>query len=70
MKINPDDSAFPIVIDDVSKNQYAHIGLSKREYFIAVALSGIIQSERYGTFKARAVQAIKQVDALIEELNK
>ncbi len=43
-------------------------GLTKREYFAAMAMQGLVSY--YGTGFERAEQAVKQADALISELNK
>lgn len=50
------------------------IGLSKREYFAAIALQGILANSEYTkdgwNWKAIAGDAIDIADALINELNK
>lgn len=45
-------------------------GLTKREYFAAMALQGILASSSENTFEKDANWATKAADALIEELNK
>lgn len=73
---NEDVPAFPIVIDDASKNQFSFVGLSKREYFAAKALQGLcvkaipdisnIDLPHFNYDKAR--YAVHLADALIKAL--
>jgi len=70
MKTNTDDSAFPIVIDDVSKNQYVHILISKREHFASLAMQGLLAGGSDGSMPEFARLAVEAADNLIEELNK
>ena len=44
-------------------------GLTKREYFAAMAMSGILATDEYAIEDA-AERAVRQADALIIELNK
>jgi hypothetical protein len=77
MKTNADDCAYPVIIDDVSTKQFSEPGLSKREYFAAVALQGLLakciidfsEDADYCTPKTRAKQSVLLADALIEALN-
>lgn len=79
MSIKPNDAAFPRVCVD----GFETMGLSKREYFAAIAMQGLCASDviqtylkektRWGTSEGSeklAVSAISLADALIEELNK
>jgi hypothetical protein len=64
---NAKDSAFPFVINN---DEYAQ-GLTKREYFAAMAMQGICQNPSHiGGYLSAAIEAVKQADALIEQLNK
>ncbi|MTJ56016.1 hypothetical protein FJR38_26880 [Anabaena sp. UHCC 0253] len=45
------------------------LGLTKREYFAAMALQGIMANAEFMHFEA-AKMAVKKADELIEELNK
>jgi hypothetical protein len=46
-------------------------GLTKREYFAALALQGILASDGvWSSDKLASMCAVKQADYLIEELNK
>lgn len=68
-KINPNDNAFPMIIDDVSKNQITASGLSKREKLIFdlyVKFSSIDPAFA----KANAKAAIDCADILFAEMNK
>lgn len=68
-----DEPAFPSGLDrdSVTKtNGYFLTGLTKREYFAAAALSSLIDLELGLTPTGIAMAAVKQADALIEELNR
>jgi hypothetical protein len=56
MKTVGDDLAFPDAVGN---------GLTKREYFAAMALQGLTEY----TYKHAAEEAVKHADALIEALN-
>lgn len=67
---NPKDTAFPSAFGDgISATK----GLTKREYFAALALQGLLSSapvEANLNVKGYAEASVKLSDALIEELNK
>lgn len=46
--------------------------LTKREYFAAMALQGLLSESAYNSFNKHkyAIEAVRHADALIEELNK
>lgn len=72
--MDQNESAFP-VRQESSVNygifQEAERGMSKREYFAVMALSGyMVNSERNGSAIAYATDAVRFADALIEALNK
>lgn len=77
MKTNPDDSIGLGVISHQDCEGYDefepsyHLGLTKREYFAAMVMQGIISrtGERIETQKDPEL-AVKLADALIAELNK
>lgn len=50
-------------------NKYGAAGLTKREYFAAMALQGILIQDNYRE-EFYAETAVKLADALIEELEK
>jgi len=81
MGTNKNDCCYPVIIDDVSQKQFCEPGLTKREYFSALAMQqliGKIFGHVYGHDVkgncADAIQcaelAVKYADALINELNK
>lgn len=53
-------------------NNYVSIGLTKREYFAAMAMQGALanKSAHERTIEMITESAVKLADALIEELNK
>ena len=72
MKTNANDTAFPIINPT---NNEGHPGLTKREYFAAMALQGILSNEelRYKIRQDNELSgdvATKFADQLIEQLNK
>ncbi len=79
---NPNDPAFhPTVCDpafyDPAYRDKAYLlepsGLTKREYFAALAMQGILANKLTVadvTFEMVAIHSVKQADALIAELSK
>lgn len=74
---NPNDSAFAIpayVPDKIELADVAHrmqSGLTKREYFAAMALQGLLGAQSISiNIKDIASDALLMADALIDELNK
>jgi hypothetical protein len=70
---NPNDPAFghPYLSAETGEFTYTEPGLTKREYFAAAALQGMLgDHERNGTFADYARDALKFADALVEELSK
>lgn len=80
MKTNPNDSAFatqPPSSNGLSGEEYqlnyGQAGLTKREYFAAMAMQGILANLHNYSFEHDseiAKSAIYKADALITELNK
>ncbi|QSV55614.1 MAG: hypothetical protein HEP80_18815 [Dolichospermum sp. UKL201] len=73
MQTNKNDSAFPI-FDGSGEHFIKHRGLSKREYFAALALQGILSNpflnpDEYNP-NLNACLAIEAADTLIHRLNK
>jgi hypothetical protein len=65
MKTNPDDTAYPI-LDRVNCP-----GLTKREYFAAMAMQGLVANpDRDASVEQDSTLSVKQADALIAALNK
>ena len=71
---NPNDPAFvktAEACDDGFHSAVVRSGLTKREYFAAMAMQGLLRSN-YGVIEHAigASDAMKCADALIKELNK
>ena len=55
----------------VEKNQtFGSTGLTKREYFAAIALQGLLASDLDASVEDFATSAVKCADVLIDALNK
>ncbi len=74
-KCDPDESAFPKPEDESSERAW---GCTKREYFAALALQGLLANEGtlwqgsdnyHRVLKGTAMAAVEAADALIESLN-
>jgi hypothetical protein len=67
METKKNESAFPII----AKDYIIDGGLTKREYFAAMALQGLLtDNESPNSREEFAGYAVKFADALIEELSK
>lgn len=66
MKTRPDD----LISAVVSPEHELHEGLSKREYFGAAALTGMLARGDDSHYSTIAEHAILYADKLIEELNR
>lgn len=68
METNPNEPTFPII----SGNHVIGVGLTKREYFAAMAMQGIITNKDGLDIKIERIaeSAVDMADTLIEELNK
>ena len=64
MKTNPNDCAFPFDLNKIIVG-----GLTKREYFAAMALQGMLSSDHIQIGKIAAINAIRYADDLINQLN-
>jgi len=83
METDPSDSAFPVsvrrgenYVDDDGCSKYRTVtlavgGLTKREYFAAKAMQGMLAHETIGLRNEGIIAqlAVKQADALIAALN-
>jgi hypothetical protein len=69
MRTKAKEPAFPLIGDD---GHIINAGLTKREYFAAMALQGIIANKDGLDIKIERIveSAVDTADALIEELNK
>jgi hypothetical protein len=66
MKTKPNEPIHTIEYN----NNYISNGLTKREYFAAMALQGLLGDRKLGSIQEYAEYAVKLADALIEELSK
>lgn len=57
---------------EICKSGYEeyHVGLTKREYFAAMALSGMNTADPNLSYSGIAIHAVNAADALLNELNK
>lgn len=62
----PNDSASPIIVE----NYIVDGGLTKREYFAAMALQGFITKHGVDSQEQHIKQAVFMAEFLIEELSK
>jgi len=53
-----------------SKNGWHETGLTKREYFAALAMQGLLANPAVDMLETTAAKAVKIADHLIAELNK
>ena len=68
--MNSEEPAFPVAPDVVGCG-LSPVGLTKREYFAAVALKGLLSTDsRLSEFCQVAANAVMAADALIAELSK
>lgn len=65
---NADMPAFPV--EETSNSESLSFGLTKREYFAAMAMQGLLAQNGYNRFDLLAIDAVRQADALLEELEK
>lgn len=67
MKTEPNDNAFPIV--ESKEAQSLELGLTKREYFAAMAMQGLASKTGWSAMEV-AIGSVDIADLLIKELNK
>jgi len=67
MNTNPNETMSHMTIDQEQLQKY--IGLTKREYFAAMALQGFLASEEKGYPNQFTNSAVQAADALIAALN-
>lgn len=65
---NADMPAFPV--EETSDSESLSFGLTKREYFAAMAMQGLLAQGGYDRFAALASDVVNLTDALLEELEK
>lgn len=64
-KTSANDSSFPVI----AENYIIDGGLTKREYFAAMAMQGLLANDS-GLITSKARDAVQAAEALIEILNK
>lgn len=70
-KDNANKPAMPIKIKSAFNYCSVYLGLTKREYFAAMAMQGLLaQNSYYNSFDLLASDSVKQADALLKELEK
>lgn len=67
MKTDPNSPAFPAPSESVPKEQR---GLTKREYFAAQAMAGLLSLQPPDKEEALFIAAVISADILIKRLNK
>lgn len=70
MRDNKDQPAFPVVADFGKDERQCSEGLTKREYFAAMALSGWLADPNRMTAEEAISLSIAAADKLLEELSK
>jgi hypothetical protein len=65
VKTEPNEPINPIVYDTIIR----HSGLTKREYFAAMALQGLLVNNN-NDYAYSVISSVEYADALIDELNK
>jgi len=69
MTVDPKDNAFPI-FNREGEVYFSQSGLTKREYFAALAMQGILANDLgQPSYNAVATMAVLSADALIAALN-
>lgn len=79
MKTEPNESAFPEVNHDNPQFSYPTYGLTKREYFTAMAMQGLLANPEYikkttktstvSFLQGNAIDSVIAADELIKALN-
>ena len=78
---NRNQSAYPVTIEDNGNPSITHLGLTKREYFAAMAMQGLLSNPEFikgGSFdfKSRGTEeklssiSTQLVDELLKKLDK
>jgi hypothetical protein len=71
-RTNGDECAFAIPAFETPKTVWnrPQYGLTKREYFAAMAMQGIVSTDMVDTYENFAMASVGMADALIKALNK
>lgn len=65
-----DEPANPVRVPAKNAGTHVHTGLTKREYFAAMAMQGLLAQNDYSRMDILANDAVKQADAILKELEK
>lgn len=68
MQTRKNDNAFPCQFEQEDGSEVYETGLSKREYFAAMALQGLLSTSKLLPNNAEII-AVKMADELIKALN-
>jgi hypothetical protein len=68
--VSPHSPIAPRVLNFADGSHTINMGLSRREYFAAMAMQGMAQISGVSLSKEVARQSVEYADALIEALNK
>lgn len=69
-RTSPEAPAYPVIITGAANPVLRHDGLTKREYFAAAAMQGLVVFEGHSAEPAEAAKlAVQYADALIDALN-
>jgi hypothetical protein len=69
---NKNTPAFPVseeTTDRIDAEVKIYSGLTKREYFAAMAMQGLMANNFQSSFELFAVRAVKMADAILTELS-
>jgi hypothetical protein len=67
---NGKQCTYPITIEDNGNPSVTHLGLTKREYFAALAMQGLLACpDIAASRKAIAEEAVQQADELLKALD-
>lgn len=66
---NGNESAYPEVNHDNPQFNFPTYGLSKREYFAAMAMQGLLSEQYWASAECAAKYSVDMADALINALN-
>lgn len=68
---NRNQNAYPVTIEDNGNPSVTHLGLTKREYFAALAMQGLLACPDISASREDiAEESVKQADELLKVLEK
>jgi hypothetical protein len=66
---NAEQNAYPVTIEDNGTPSVTHLGVTKREYFAAMAMQGLCACPDLAVSRVElAEESVKQADALLKAL--